>query len=231
MEPENSDSALRIVFIGPPGSGKGTQATPIENKYGLAHLSTGDMLRAEVANKTPLGLEAKKYMDAGQLVPDNLIIEMIKKILSTDEQKGFLLDGFPRNVAQASKLDEMLGSQKQNITAVIEFDIDDRLLVTRILGRLIHPASGRTYHAEFNPPKRPMIDDVTGEQLIRRIDDNEETLMNRLSIFHEITKPVVEYYRKKGTLHKIDASKTPDQVFAQIDKLLVSADMQSQNTS
>lgn len=229
MEPHTGkeDEKLRVIFIGPPGSGKGTQATPIEKKYGLVHLSTGDMLRTEVANRTPLGLDAKKYMDSGQLVPDNLIIEMIKGVLASYKQKGFLLDGFPRNVTQATKLDEMLDTQGQELTAVIEFDIDDRLLITRILGRLIHPASGRTYHIEFNPPNRPMRDDVTGDQLIRRIDDNEETLLKRLLTYHEITKPVAEYYREKGKLHKIDASNTPEQVFSQIDKLLLSVSSSS----
>jgi adenylate kinase len=222
MEPRAENDKSRVIFIGPPGSGKGTQATPIEKKYDLVHLSTGDMLRAQVANQTVLGLEAKKYMDKGKLVPDNLIIEMIKKVLEDDKKKGFLLDGFPRNVTQATKLDEMLHDRGQELTAVIEFGIEDRLLVTRILGRLIHPSSGRTYHVEFNPPKHPMIDDITGEELIRRVDDNEETLLNRLSTYHEITKPVVEYYRGKGMLHKIDASKTPNQVFAQIDKFLLS---------
>lgn len=212
---------LRLVFIGPPGSGKGTQAPLLKDKYGLLHISTGDLLRAEVAAGTALGLDARKYMDAGALVPDDLIIRMIQTVISKPEnQSGFILDGFPRTVNQARELDKMLQAQGQALKSVFEFAIEDRLLISRILGRLVHPASGRSYHVEFNPPKQPMTDDLTGEPLIRRGDDNEETLTKRLIAYHEMTAPVLDYYRERGILHTVDAADKPQAVWAQIQRFL-----------
>lgn len=217
----NSASSMRMILMGPPGAGKGTQAPRIKDKYCICHLATGDMLREQVAKKTQLGREAKKIMDAGGLVSDEIMVNMIKNQLETNPEcsNGFILDGFPRTVTQAEKLDEMLNGRKQKLMHAIELKIDDQLLVARITGRLIHPASGRSYHKIFNPPKEHMKDDVTGEPLIQRSDDNEETLKKRLSTYHAQTTPVVNYYQKTGIWSPIDASQEPGQVWQDILKV------------
>jgi len=206
---------MRMILIGPPGAGKGTQAPKIKEKYGCCHLATGDMLRAQVAAKTALGLEAKKIMDDGKLVSDEIMIGMIKSELDNNAEckHGFILDGFPRTVPQAEKLDEMLQSKSQPLKHAIELRIDDSLLVARITGRLVHPASGRSYHKIFNPPKKDMTDDVTGEPLVQRSDDNEAALTKRLGTYHKQTAPVVDYYRKNGIWKVIDASQEPGAVW------------------
>ncbi|KAK5095488.1 adenylate kinase [Lithohypha guttulata] len=213
-----SSGAMRMILIGPPGAGKGTQAPKIKDKYCVCHLATGDMLRAQVAKKTPLGREAKKIMDQGGLVSDDIMINMIKQELTTNKdcQNGFILDGFPRTVTQAEGLDEMLQKESKPLKHAIELQIDDQLLVDRITGRLIHPASGRSYHKIFNPPKESMKDDVTGEPLIQRSDDNAEALKKRLVTYHQQTAPVVTYYRKSGIWSGIDASQDPGAVWKSI---------------
>nr|XP_019048513.1 adenylate kinase [Kwoniella bestiolae CBS 10118]OCF27443.1 adenylate kinase [Kwoniella bestiolae CBS 10118] len=214
--------APRMVLIGPPGAGKGTQAPNISGKYCICHLATGDMLRSQVAKQTELGKAAKKIMDQGGLVSDEIMIGMIKKELSENAEckNGFILDGFPRTVPQASKLDAMLKDSKQAIDHAIELKIPDALLISRITGRLVHPASGRSYHKEFNPPKKPMTDDQTGEPLIQRSDDNVETLKKRLSTYHAQTGPVVEYYKGTGVWTPVDAAQSPKLVWASIGKIL-----------
>ncbi|CRG83220.1 adenylate kinase [Talaromyces islandicus] len=206
---------VRIILMGPPGAGKGTQAPRIKDKYCVCHLATGDMLRSQVAKKTALGKEAKKIMDQGGLVSDEIMVNMIKSELENNQEckNGFILDGFPRTVAQAERLDEMLSERQQTLHKAIELQIDDALLVARITGRLVHPASGRSYHKIFNPPKKDMTDDVTGEPLIQRSDDNADTLTKRLSTYHAQTSPVVDYYKKTGIWRGIDASQEPGQVW------------------
>ncbi|KAH3902100.1 probable Adenylate kinase 1 [Saccharomycodes ludwigii] len=219
----NDSSALRMVLIGPPGAGKGTQAPNLVNKFGAYHLSTGDMLRSQVSQGTPLGVEAKKIMDQGGLVSDDIMIGMIKQELSTNptcSTKGFILDGFPRTIPQAEKLDEMLDNLKAPLQKAVELKIDDELLVSRITGRLVHPASGRSYHKIFNPPKKPMTDDVTGEPLIQRSDDTEDALKKRLNSYHKQTEPIVQYYKNKGIWSGIDAAQDPTKVWNDILKCL-----------
>ncbi len=182
---------MRIILLGSPGSGKGTQAQFITEKFSIPQISTGDMLRAAVRDGTELGIEAKKIMDEGGLVSDNLILGLIKeRVTHADCVQGFLLDGFPRTIAQAQGLQAM----NIKIDHVIEINVADEEIVTRIEGRRVHPQSGRSYHVKFNPPKVEGIDDVTGEALIQRDDDKEETVRKRLAVYHDQTKPLVNFY-------------------------------------
>lgn len=184
---------MRIILLGSPGSGKGTQARFITEKYGIPQISTGDMLRAAVREGTPLGVEAKAVMDAGGLVSDAIILGLIKeRIARPDCAKGFLLDGFPRNIAQAEALDAM----GVDIDTVIEIAVPDEDIIKRLAGRRVHSASGRVYHVEYHPPETEDIDDVTGEALIQRDDDKEETVRKRLHLYHDLTQPLVDYYSR-----------------------------------
>ncbi|KAI1187697.1 adenylate kinase-domain-containing protein [Nemania serpens] len=212
---------IRMILIGPPGAGKGTQAPKIKEKFSCCHLATGDMLRSQVAKKTPLGREAKKIMDAGGLVSDEIVIGMIKEELDTNKEckGGFILDGFPRTVTQAESLDKMLAEKDQKLQHAVELQIDDALLVARITGRLVHPASGRSYHQIFNPPKESMKDDLTGEPLVQRSDDNADALKKRLGTYHAQTAPVVGYYKKTGIWKGIDASQEPGRVWNDLLKI------------
>ncbi|BAO38623.1 adenylate kinase [Kluyveromyces marxianus] len=214
--------SIRMVLIGPPGAGKGTQAPNLKEKFCACHLATGDMLRSQVAKQTPLGIEAKKIMDDGKLVSDEIMINMIKDELSNNPEckKGFILDGFPRTIPQAEKLDEMLADQGRPLEKAVELKIDDELLVARITGRLVHPASGRSYHKLFNPPKVEMKDDLTGEPLVQRSDDNVEALKKRLSSYHKQTEPIVDFYKKTGIWAGVDASQPPKTVWSDILKCL-----------
>jgi len=182
---------MRLILLGAPGAGKGTQAGYITAKYGIPQISTGDMLRAAVKAGTPLGLKAKKFMDAGGLVPDDVIIGLVReRIKQPDAANGFLFDGFPRTIPQA---DAMKASGVM-LDFVVEIDVEDAEIVRRLSGRRVHPASGRTYHLVFNPPKVAGKDDQTGEDLVQRDDDREDTVKKRLGVYHSQTKPLVAYY-------------------------------------
>ncbi|KAJ3487096.1 hypothetical protein NLI96_g3787 [Meripilus lineatus] len=221
VAPKTPAQQLRTILIGPPGAGKGTQAPRIRDQFCVCHIATGDMLRDQVTKKTPLGVEAKKIMEAGGLVSDDIMVGMIKDQLENNKdcKNGFVLDGFPRTVPQAEKLDAMLAYRHEKLDSVVQLVIDSQLLISRITGRLIHPSSGRTYHREFNPPKNPMTDDVTGEPLIQRSDDNVEALRKRLTVFQNSTGPVVEYYKRKGLWHPIDAAQSPAVVWDNLRKV------------
>ena len=186
---------MRVILLGAPGSGKGTQAQAITERYGIPQISTGDMLRAAVREGTELGLQAKKIMDQGLLVSDEIILGLIQeRIKAPDCSKGFLLDGFPRTIAQADGLEQMgIG-----IDHVVEFQVDDEEIVQRMSGRRVHLASGRSYHLRFNPPRVEGLDDVTGEPLIQRDDDSEGTVRKRLAVYHDQTLPLVSYYQNKA---------------------------------
>jgi adenylate kinase len=182
---------MRVILLGAPGAGKGTQATFIKEKFNIPQISTGDMLRAAVKAGTQLGLEAKSYMDSGGLVPDAVIIGLVsERIKEADCANGFLFDGFPRTIPQA----EAMKAAGVDIDYVVEIDVPDEAIVERMSGRRSHPASGRTYHVKFNPPKIAGKDDVTGEDLVQRDDDKEETVLKRLEVYHSQTKPLVNYY-------------------------------------
>ena len=182
---------MRLILLGPPGAGKGTQATQICQKYGIPQISTGDMLRAAVKAGTPLGIEAKKVMDAGGLVSDDIIIGLVKeRIAQPDCANGFLFDGFPRTIPQA----DAMKAAGVKLDVVLEIDVPDEAIVERMSGRRAHLPSGRTYHVKFNPPKVAGQDDVTGEPLIQRDDDKEETVLKRLSVYQSQTRPLVDYY-------------------------------------
>ena len=182
---------MRLILLGPPGAGKGTQANFIKEKFGIPQISTGDMLRAAVKAGTPLGLEAKKVMDAGGLVSDDIIIGLVKDRLQQDDCKsGYMFDGFPRTIPQADAMKDA----GVPLDFVLEIDVPDAEIVERMSGRRAHLASGRTYHVKYNPPKVEGKDDVTGEDLVQRDDDKEETVKKRLDVYHSQTKPLVEYY-------------------------------------
>ncbi len=218
---------MKIILLGGPGAGKGTQAQYITEKYNIPQISTGDMLRAAVKAGTPLGLEAKKIMDAGGLVSDDIILGLIKERIAQDDCKnGFLLDGFPRTIPQAEALKELT-----DIDAVVEIDVDDDEIIRRMSGRRVHPGSGRTYHVIFNPPKVEGKDDVTGEDLIQRDDDKEETVRKRLEVYHQQTEPLIEFYSKWAASGDPKAPKyikvngigkveeIRDQIFEQLDQI------------
>jgi adenylate kinase len=184
---------MRLILLGPPGAGKGTQAHFIREKFGIPQISTGDMLRAAVKAATPLGIAAKKVMDAGQLVSDDIILGLVKERLKqADCAKGYLFDGFPRTIPQA----EAMKAANVDLDYVLEIDVPDDEIIARMSGRRVHPASGRSYHLQFNPPKHAGRDDTSGEPLVQRDDDREETVKKRLEVYRAQTRPLIDYYRK-----------------------------------
>jgi len=210
---------MKILLIGPPGGGKGTQAKKLSSKFNIPQISTGDMLREHVKKMSPLGIKTKEFMDSGELVPDKLILEMMKKKLSNDECKnGYILDGFPRTLPQAEGLDIILNEINSKLDKVIIIEVNDNVIIDRMSGRRVHKKSGRIYHIKFNPPKNDGLDDITNEPLSIRSDDKEETVKNRLGIFHDITKPLINYYNKKDILYTVNGEDKIDNVFSNIIK-------------
>jgi adenylate kinase len=212
----------RSVLVGPPGCGKGTQSPKLVEEMCVCHLATGDMLRAAVAAGTEMGKAAQAVMQAGGLVSDDIVVGIIKETLATrrDCEKGFVLDGFPRTVPQAEKLEELLATQGKEISSVVEFAVDDEVLKERIAGRWIHKGSGRSYHTKFAPPKEAGKDDVTGEPLTQRPDDNVETLGARLKAYHEQTSPVLGFYQSRGKLRTLNADQPSATVWGELKSVV-----------
>ena len=208
---------MKILLIGPPGGGKGTQAKKLMLKFDIPQISTGDMLREHVKKMTSLGVKAKEFMDNGELVTDSIILDMMKERLAqSDCTNGYILDGFPRTIPQAEGLDILLEQLNSPLDKAVVIDVDDNSIVERMGGRRVHPSSGRVYHIKFNPPKDKDKDDKTGEPLIIRQDDKKETVLKRLEIYHEITSPLIKYYTKKNILITINGVNSINGVYDDI---------------
>lgn len=202
---------MRVVLLGPPGSGKGTQAKGIATAFNIPHISTGDIFRENLKKETPLGLKAKGYMESGQLVPDELVIALVEDRLSqSDCVNGYLLDGFPRTVAQADALDQFSTKVGKPLDYVIDFQVGDDVIIDRIVGRRVCPVCGASYHISFCPPKVADVCDVCQNALIQRKDDNEDTIKTRLSVYHSESAPLVDYYQKKNILVAINGDQAPE---------------------
>ena len=212
---------IQIILLGPPGCGKGTQAQKLINEFGFVQLSTGDMLRAAISKGTEIGVEAKSIIDKGELVSDEIVIGIVReRIFSKECERGYMLDGFPRTLAQAEKLNQILSDRNQKIDVVIRLCVPEDMLVRRIAGRRFHIKSGRSYNIEFNPPKIEGKDDITGEKLVQREDDKEEIVESRLKTYYELTEPLVEYYKKEGLLKEIDGTGSPEKIYTEIKQTL-----------
>jgi adenylate kinase len=220
-----TDTQRNVILLGGPGSGKGTQAERIVAQFGMPHISTGEMLRAAVAQGTAMGLAAQKSMEAGALVPDEVVIGVVRdRLAEADAQGGFLLDGFPRTIAQAERLDAMLAEAGRSVTHVILLDVPEDELVVRLAGRRLCKGCGKGYHVVFDPPRSEGVCDVCGAELYQRSDDNEATVRNRLGVYRAQTEPLVGYYEGRGVLKTAHGGgKMPDEVFEQVERLLVSA--------
>ena len=212
---------MKIIMLGAPGAGKGTQAKMIAEKYSIPHISTGDIFRANIKNGTELGMEAKKYMDQGLLVPDELTVKiLLDRVAKDDCKKGYVLDGFPRTIPQAEVLDKALSELGDKIDYAINVEVPDENIVRRMGGRRACVGCGATYHIQFNPTKVEGICDACGEKLILRDDDKPETVKNRLSVYHEQTQPLIDYYNKAGVLAEVDGTKDMEDVFKDIVNIL-----------
>ncbi|MFP4560274.1 MAG: adenylate kinase [Thiohalorhabdus sp.] len=210
----------RLVLLGPPGAGKGTQGQMLSQRLGIPQIATGDILRNAVATGTDIGRKAKSYMDAGDLVPDEIMVEIIRERLQeADARNGYILDGFPRTVAQAEALDEMLEAIGQRLDLVVHVDVENETLVERLSGRLICRDCGATYHVRFHPPAKDRVCDECGGELYQREDDQEATVRSRLEVFAERTQPLVDYYRQQGIYHKVDGDREPETVLGDILRL------------
>lgn len=212
---------MKIIMLGAPGAGKGTQAEMISGKYHLPHISTGDIFRANIKSGTELGKEAKSYMDKGLLVPDELTVRiLLDRVAKEDCKEGYILDGFPRNIPQAEVLDAELAKLGDKIDAAIDIEVPDENIIERMMGRRACASCGATYHIVNVPPKKEGICDKCGDKLILRDDDREETVRNRLNVYHEQTQPLIDFYQKKGVLRTLDGTKDMMDVFKEITEIL-----------
>jgi len=207
-----------LVFLGPPGAGKGTQAKLLSQRMGFLHLSTGDLLREAVKNQTPLGKKAKEYMDRGELVPDELIVQLIEETMPKDG--NVILDGFPRTVNQALALEEMLKGKGEKISKVLFFDVADEVIIDRLSGRRVCSKCGAVYHVKYNPPKVEGVCDLCGGSLVQRDDDREEVVKKRLEVYRKQTQPLIEFYQDRGIIYKLDAGKGVEELFEEVKGLV-----------
>ncbi|WP_405319536.1 adenylate kinase [Frisingicoccus sp.] len=212
---------MKIIMLGAPGAGKGTQAKKIADLCNIPHISTGDIFRANIKEGTELGKKAKAYMDAGELVPDELVCDLVvDRIQQDDCTKGYILDGFPRTIPQAEALTSALNAIEQKMEYALNFDVPDENIIHRMAGRRSCVGCGATYHVEFNPPKVEGVCDICGEKLVLRDDDKPETVTNRLNVYHEQTQPLIDYYEKQGIVYTMDGTQSMDKVFEDIRKIL-----------
>ena len=212
---------MRIIMLGAPGAGKGTQAKKIAEKYNIPHISTGDIFRANIKNGTELGVKAKSYMDQGLLVPDELVVDLVADRIQQDDAKaGYVLDGFPRTIPQAESLDAALAKMGEKIDYAIDVEVPDENIINRMSGRRACVKCGATYHLQYAKPKDDGVCDVCGEQLILRDDDKPETVQKRLTVYHQQTQPLIDYYEKQNALKEVDGTKDMEDVFADIVSIL-----------
>ena len=212
---------MKIIMLGAPGAGKGTQAKKIAAQYSIPHISTGDIFRANIKNNTELGQKAKTYMDKGELVPDSLVVDLIMdRFKEADCANGYVLDGFPRTIPQAEALDNALKANGEKVDYAINVEVPDENIINRMSGRRASVGCGATYHIKYNPTKVEGICDACGEKLILRDDDKPETVKNRLSVYHEQTQPLIDYYKKAGVLAEVDGTKDMEEVFKDIVNIL-----------
>ena len=211
---------MKIVLLGPPGAGKGTQAKSISNRYSIPHISTGDIFRKNISEETPLGIQAKQYIDNGQLVPDEVTINMVKDRLTWEDCKnGYLLDGFPRTVAQAEALQEFLVSRNENLDTALCIEVPSSFILERMTGRRVCGSCGASYHVKFNPTKVEGICDVCGSEVVQRKDDREDTVRERLDVYERQTQPLIDFYKEKNLLSTVDGTKAINEVFNDICEL------------
>ena len=222
-------SELNLIFLGPPGAGKGTQAERLIGDFDLPYYATGNILRSAIEAETELGREAKGYVDKGELVPDELICRVIEERLDSGEaDDGFLLDGFPRTIGQAEMLEQALDNRGRSLTSVLLIDVPDDEVLRRLSGRRTCVQDGHVYHLEFDPPKSEGICDQDGSRLVQRDDDRPETIRNRLAVYHEQTEPLIEWYEEKGLLRHFDGTRTPDEVHARIRATLATLRLEAE---
>lgn len=211
---------MKIILLGPPGAGKGTQAKSISNRYSIPHISTGDIFRKNISENTPLGIEAKRYMDNGQLVPDEVTINMVKDRLQDDDcANGYLLDGFPRTVSQAEALQEFLEGRNEKLDTALLISVPRDFILERMTGRRVCPACGASYHVKFNPPKDGKCE-LCGSEVVQRKDDTEETVMERLDVYENQTQPLIDFYKNLDLLSEVDGTKAINEVFQSICDIL-----------